>query len=71
MHSRLIFKIAAIRERMEFCEAERHQLMRMLTNSRVNLAWITERMERVERDLQIFFRDLQREEERLASDQWS
>ena len=37
------FKIAAIRARIEFCEAERRQLLKMMTRSQVNIAWISER----------------------------
>jgi hypothetical protein len=64
MDTRHRFKITAIKSRIEFCEAEHRRLLRMLeSNAAVNLAWISERMEQVERDLRFLFRDLRREEE--------
>jgi hypothetical protein len=66
--SRYIFKIAAIRERIEFCEAEQRQLLKMVTtSSQVNLAWIAERMEKIQRELRFLYHDL----EQLKSEEWN
>jgi hypothetical protein len=58
------FKIEAIRARIEFCEAERRQILKMVTISQVSLAWISERMESIERELRFLRRDLDAQEKR-------
>ncbi len=69
MDSRHTFKIAAIRARIEFCEAERRQLLKMVTKSQVDLAWISERMDRIQKDLRLLHRDLEAQENR--SEEWN
>jgi hypothetical protein len=64
MHSRRTFKIAAIKARIEFCEAERRQLLKMLTSSQMNIAWVSERMDSIARDLRFLYRDLEALEKR-------
>ena len=62
MDSRRQVKIAAIKARIDFCEAERHQLLEMLTSSQVDLAWISERMDRIEIGLRLHNRNLEGQE---------
>ena len=69
MDSRHTFKIAAIRARIEFCEAEHRQLLKLVTSSQVNIAWVTERMDRIEKDLRVLHRDLEAQEAR--SEEWN
>jgi hypothetical protein len=64
------FKIAAIKEQLEFCEAERRLLLKMATSSQVNLAWISERMECIQKDLRFLHRDLDAQE-KLQSEEWN
>ena len=59
------FKIAAIRARIEFCEAERRQILWMVTRSQVDLAWISERMDCNQKDLRLLHRDLEALEKQL------
>ena len=61
-------KIAAIKARIEFCEAERRQLLTMVTTSQVNLARAGERMDRIQRDLRHLSQDL-KAQERLQSEE--
>jgi len=65
------FKIAAIRAQIAFCEAERRQLLKMLTSSQVNIAWISERMDSIERELRFLYRDLELQEQEMRSEQWN
>lgn len=51
-------KIAAIRARIEFCEAERRRLLLAVTNAQVNLAKLHERAERVQKDFHVLSLDL-------------
>jgi hypothetical protein len=53
------FKIAAIRARIDFCEAERRHLLEMVTSYQVDLAWISERMNSLEKELRFLHRDLE------------
>ena len=69
MDSRHKFKVAAIKARIEFCEAERRLLLKMLTTSQVDLAWISERMDSIQRDLRFLSHDLEVQEE-FQSEQW-
>ncbi len=52
-------KLAAIKARLEFCEAERRQLLVAVTSAQVSLAKIHERMERVQKDMNALSRDLE------------
>jgi predicted nuclease with TOPRIM domain len=45
-------KIAAIRVRLEICEAERDELLHVLTTRGGRLAQIGERAERIQREIQ-------------------
>jgi hypothetical protein len=63
------FKITAIKERIEFCESERRQLISMVTRSPVNLAWISERMGSIEKELRFLYHDLKVEEK--GSEEWN
>jgi hypothetical protein len=69
MDSRHKFKIAAIQARIEFCEAEHRLLLKMVTRSQVDLAWISERMDRIQKDLHLLHRDLEAQEKR--SEEWN
>jgi hypothetical protein len=60
MNSRRLFKIAAIKQRIEVCEAERRRLLKMLSSAQVNLAWIFEQMDRIRSDLRFLHHDLER-----------
>lgn len=51
MDSRHKFKVAAIRARIEFCEVERRRLLKMMTSSQIDLAWISERMDSIAREI--------------------
>ena len=64
------FKITAIRERIEFCESERRQLIRMVTRSPVNLAWISGCMRSIDKELRFLYQDLKVEETR-GSEEWN
>jgi hypothetical protein len=55
-------KIAAIKLRLESCEAEKRRLLAALTSAQVNLAKIHEHMEQVESDLRLLTRDLEMQE---------
>ena len=68
MDSRHVFKIAAIRGRIEFREAERCRMLKMVTSSQVDLGWISERMECIEKDLRLLHRDLEAQEKQ--SQEW-
>jgi len=59
MDSRHKFKIAAIQARIESCEVERRRLLKMLAGSQIDLAWISERMDSIARDLRFLYRDLE------------
>ncbi len=61
------FKIAAIKARIEFCEAEQRHLLEMVTSYQVDLAWISERMNCIQRELHFLQLDLEAHE-RLASE---
>jgi hypothetical protein len=52
------FKHAAIKERIRLCELERLDLLKMLTTHKVNLAWVSERMQSIETELRFLYRDL-------------
>ncbi|MGC2613613.1 MAG: hypothetical protein WA354_06260 [Terracidiphilus sp.] len=41
----------------------------MMTNSQVDLAWISERMDNIQKDLRLLHRDLEAQEKR--SDEWN
>jgi predicted nuclease with TOPRIM domain len=43
-------KIAAIKARLEICEAERHQLLFVLTTTGAKLAQISDRAEQLEKE---------------------
>jgi hypothetical protein len=62
MDSRRRAKIAAIKARLEFCEAERKRLLSAVTSTQVNLAKVYERMERVEKDYYLLSLDLKANE---------
>jgi chromosome segregation ATPase len=64
MDSRHKFKVAAIQARIEFCEAEQRQLLKMMTSSQVNIVWISERMDSIQKDLRFLHRDLEALEKR-------
>ena len=70
MDSRHTFKLAAIKARIEFCEAERRHLMKMMTSSPVNLDWTSERMNSIQTELRLLHRDLEAQE-KLASEEWN
>jgi hypothetical protein len=55
---------------IEFCEAEHRRLLKMVTSSQVDLAWISERVESVERELHLLRRDLETQERR-ESEEWN
>jgi len=57
-----------VKSRLEECEADRRWLLRMLTTSQVNLAWISEKIADNEKDLRILSREL-RSMERLESEE--
>jgi chromosome segregation ATPase len=61
-------KIAAIKARLEFCEAERRHLLVAVTSTQVSLAKIHDRMERVEKDFHALSRDLEIQEKLEAED---
>ena len=65
------FKIAAIRARIESCDAERLHLLKMVTSYQVDLAWISERMDCIEKDLRLLHRDLAAQEKRSEDWNWS
>jgi hypothetical protein len=69
MDSRHVFKIAAIRGRIEFCEAERRRILKIVMSSQVDLGWISERMDCIEKDLRLLHRDLEAQEEQ--SQEWN
>lgn len=56
------FKIAAIRERIAFCEAERCHLLQMVTRGQVDLGWISERMDCIVKELHFLHHDLEARE---------
>ena len=62
------FKAAVIKERIRFCEIERRDLLRMVTTSQVDLAWISERMNCVQTELRFLYRDL-KAQERMESEE--
>jgi hypothetical protein len=64
------FKIAATKARIEFCEAERRHLLEMVTSYQVDLAWISERMDSIQKDWRFLHHDLEALE-KLASNEWS
>ena len=68
MDSRRKFKVAAIRARIEFCEVERRRLLKMMTSSQIDLAWSSERMDSIARDLRFLYRDLEELEKRSKED---
>ena len=51
------FKLAAIKERIKLFELERRDLLRMLTEQGVNLAWVTERIQTIDTELRFLYRD--------------
>jgi hypothetical protein len=57
-----------VRSRIEECEADRRWLLRMLTLSQVNLAWVSEKVAENEKDLRILSREL-RAMERLEREE--
>jgi hypothetical protein len=67
MDHRHQFKIAAIKARLEFCEAERRELLTLVTTSQVNLAEAGDRIDRIQRDLRFLSHDLE-VQEKLQSD---
>jgi hypothetical protein len=69
MDHRHQFKIAAIKARLEFCEAERRELLTLVTTSKVNLAKAGERMDRIQRELRFLAHDLEVQEKLLASEE--
>ena len=70
MDSRHTFKIAAIKARIEFCEAQRRHLLRMMRSSPVNLDWTSERMNCIQTELRLLHRDLEAQE-KLAFEEWT
>ena len=68
MDSRHVFKIGVIRGQIEFCLAERRRILKMVTISQVDLGWISERMECIEKDLRLLHRDLEAQEKQ--SQEW-
>jgi len=64
------FKIMAIKAQIEFCESERRRLISMVTRSPVNLAWISESMGSIEKELRFLYHDLKLEEKR-GSEEWN
>ena len=68
MDSRHTFKLAAIKARIEFCGAERRQIVKMMTSSLVSLAWTSDRMDCIRTELHLLHRDLE-VQERLASEE--
>jgi hypothetical protein len=64
------FKIAAIKAPIEFCEAERRHLLKMVTSCQVDLAWISERMDSIENDLRHLHHDSE-EREKLVANEWN
>ena len=63
------FKIAAIRAQIESCEAERGRLLEAVTRDQVGLAWISERMDCIQKDLRLLQRDLEAVEKH--SEEWN
>lgn len=61
-------QIARIKSRIKDCEADRCWLFSMLTDSKVNLASISERIAENEKDLRVLSRDL-RNLEKLESEE--
>jgi hypothetical protein len=57
-----------VKARVKECEADRRWLLRMLTTSQVNLAWVSEKIADNEKDLRILSREL-RDMERLESEE--
>lgn len=68
MNSRRRAKIAAIKARLEFCEAERRQLLVAVTTTQVSLSKVHERMERVEKELRELSRELELQEKLEAEE---
>ena len=68
MDHRRNFKIAAIKARLEFCEAECRQLLAMVTTSQVNLARAGEHIDRIQTDIRFLSHDLE-VQERLESEE--
>jgi hypothetical protein len=68
MDSRHTFKLAAIKARIEFCEAERRQIFKMMTSSLVSLDWTSERLDCIRAELHLLHRDLEAQE-KLASEE--
>ena len=60
MDTRHQFRIAAIKERIEFYEAEHRRLLKLVSTSQVDLAWISERCDCVQLELRLLRRDLAR-----------
>lgn len=63
-------KIAAIKARLEFCEAERRRLLMAITTTQVNLAKVHERLERIQKDLDVLSEDLETQE-RKDAEEWN
>jgi hypothetical protein len=70
MDSRHTFKLVAIKARIEFCGAERRQILKMMTSCPVNLDWTSERMNCIQTELRLLHRDLETQE-KLASEERS
>ena len=51
-------KIAAIRARLEICEAERRKLLRVVTTSGANLSQISEHVDRIQTELRRLHNEL-------------
>lgn len=68
MDLRYKFKIEAIKSQIKFREAERGNLFRMMTRSQVNLAWMCDHWNDLERDLRLLHRDLSRSEKLKAEE---
>ena len=60
MDTRIQFRIAAIKERIEFYEADRRRLLKMISASQIDLGWISERVDSVQLELRLLHRDLTR-----------
>ena len=70
MDARRKIKIAAIKARLEFCEAERRRLLTAVTSTQVSLAKIHDRMERVQKDITSLAKDLEAQE-KLDGQEWN
>jgi len=69
MDTRHVFKIAAIQGRIEFCEAERRRILKMVASCQVDLAWISDRMDCIQKDLRLLHRDLEVQEKQ--AEEWN